>query len=101
MSCKLLERYMEAEREIIDEARGGKMELEYYLLTSETDDCDSDGIIKTYGIEIVKKVQGLPSESAGFENIHPDRDRIKKIIGMLADNTVTPISLQDILEDLF
>jgi hypothetical protein len=97
MSCRLLEKYREAEREIFDEAQGNKMALEYYLLTSETDDCDK--IMKTYGIEIVKRVEGSPAEAIGFENVHPDRERIRKIIGILAENTVTPVSLPDILED--
>jgi hypothetical protein len=100
MSYRLLEKCREAEREIFDETQGNKMELVYYLLTSETDDYENDSDMRIYGIEIVKKVQGLPSESIGFENVHSDKEKIKKIIALLAENTVTPVSLPDILDDL-
>lgn len=100
MSCKLLGKCKEAEREILDETQGNKMELEYYLLISETDDIETDVIHKTYGVEIVMKVKGLSSESKILENIHTDMERMKKLIGLLADNTVTPVTLPYIVDDL-
>lgn len=101
MSCKLLEKSREAERELFDEAQGSRMQLEYYLLTSETDEYEKDAVQMTYGIEIVKRMEGFPDETMKFENVHTDRERIRKIISLLADNTVTPVCLPDILEDLF
>ncbi len=100
MSCRLLDKCREAEREIKDETQGNKFKLEYYLLTSETDDCENDAMITTYGIEIVKKVDGKSFEAKRFENVHTDRGRIVSIIDILAENTVTPVALQDILEDI-
>jgi hypothetical protein len=100
MLCKLKEKCKETAREIFDESQGNKLELEYYLLISETEDCENNAILKTYGIEIVKKANGLLSESKGFENVHTDKERMRDIIGIMAENTVTPVSLQDILEDL-
>ncbi len=100
MSCKLLDKCREAEREIIDETQGNRIELEYYLLTSEMDDCEKEAMITTYGVEIVKKVDGKSSETKRFKNVHTDKEKMVSIIGMLAENTVTPVSLQDILEDL-
>lgn len=100
MPCKLLEKCREEQREILDEIQGNKFELEYYLLTSETDDFGNEETLNTYGIEIVKKVQGIFSESKRFENVHADKEKMKKLIGLLAENTVTPVSLQDILEDI-
>ncbi len=100
MSCKLLEKHKEAEREISDEIKGNKSELEYYILISETDDLDNDTIQQTYGVEIVKNVEGLLSESKAFENVFTDMERIKGLIKVLADNTVTPVSLPYILDDL-
>ncbi len=100
MSCKLLEKSQEAEREVYDEVRGSRIQLEYYLLTSETDEYGNDPALMTYGIEIVKRVEGVPSETMVFEDIHPDKEKIRSIICLLADNTVTPVSLPEILEDI-
>jgi|LSQX01.2.fsa_nt_gb hypothetical protein len=100
MACKLLEKCKEAEREIFDEARGNKLELEYYLLISETDDYEDAGLQKTYGVEVVKKINDLFLDSKVFQNVFLDRERVKDIIRTLANNAVTPVTLPYILDDL-
>ena len=99
MSCKLLEKHKEAEREISDEIMGNKSELEYFILISETNDLENDTIQQTYGIEIAKKVEGVLSESKAFENVFNDIEKTKEFIRVLAENTVTPVSLLYILDD--
>lgn len=75
-------------------------ELEYYLLESEADNDDAANNRTIYGIEIVKKTDGGCVENSRFEGIFTDKSRTRELIGTLASNTVTPVSLPYILDDL-
>lgn len=74
-----------------------KIELEYYK-TNEKIDNDLK-----YGIEIVKKEyinNNVTLESNNMQNISKSSDKVIEIINTLKKYKVTPIGLNDVLEDL-
>lgn len=78
---------------------GNTLELEYYLVESDNDmpeDMDTD---KGYGVEIVKKEFGLTKESKMIKNIFCSRKTAEELLILLADNSVTPVTLPYILDD--
>jgi len=99
MSCKLLERSVKVECEIPDSVHNSKFELEYYLLENDITDLDTEDQ-KSYGVEIVKRLSDGSTETKRFENIYTCKEKVLDLIGKLAANTVTPVSLPYILEDL-
>jgi hypothetical protein len=75
--------------------------LEYYLLESEDKEdyyCIED--CAGYGIEIVKIFKNKPVEKISFTNVTPNKEDAMDIIDILARNTVTPMELPYILDDL-
>lgn len=79
--------------ETIQSETGESSELSYYLLTTPCEGFDS------YGIE-VKLVCGSRTEAASVCAITPIGSRVLQLIGLLADGTVTPTALTDVLQDL-
>lgn len=75
--------------------------LEYYILESQT---NSESInISTYGIEIVKtqKSDGIKyTEAKAIQEICTTESVIYDIAKMLSDNTVTPISFEEVINDI-
>ena len=79
---------------------GYPMELQYYLLESEiTIEGELRGT-KTYGVGIIKKMQQECSEARVVEDFSCSLARTKEILNLLVRNSVTPISLYDVLEDI-
>lgn len=78
----------------------GVLELEYYLLEGEYTEEGKSVEQKGFGIEVVKRNQGIPNERKQFENIFSSRERTRELVDLLAVNTVTPISLPYVLDDL-
>jgi len=74
--------------------------LEYYLIESEMEYDDPENVRTVYGIEVVKRMDGGSMEYSRFEGIYTDKGRTRELIGKLASNTVTPVSLPYILDDL-
>ena len=74
-----------------------RVELEYYKIDRVAeDDCK-------YGIEIQKKEyinDGIKIESNNIENISNSSDKVIEIINTLKKYKVTPVGLNDVLEDL-
>lgn len=69
------------------------IELEYYKLKGE----------KSYGIEIIKKnLQNniMNIEEKVIYTLCKEETQVNKLLRLLADNKVTPILVDDILEDL-
>jgi hypothetical protein len=87
----------------LSEADGANepFDLEYYILESQT---KNGGInISTYGIEIVKtqRSKGIKyTEAKTIHEVCSGEKTIYKIAKLLSDYTVTPISLEEVLEDI-
>ena len=70
----------------------GECRLEYYL-------CERP---ESYGVEIVKKKcdTGKVVESEGYSDVCCSRNRTQYMLRQMAKNTVTPISLSEVMEAL-
>ena len=76
--------------------------VEYYLTEKEEEDEDFNSK-KPYGIEVVKKqkIDGVTyREIKRVNDISDDADSVKKLLAILHRNSVTPITVGDVLEDL-
>ncbi len=77
------------------------MSLEYYLLECEDYEySDEIGAYTGYGVEVVKILKNEPVESNSFNNITSCKETAVNIINVLARNTVTPIELPYVLDDI-
>lgn len=79
------------------------IELEYYKICNK-----KSGIIQkeyeVYGVEIIKKeyIGGIiEKESSSIKNITKNEKTVNKLICLLKENEVTPITLNDVVEDFF
>jgi len=70
--------------------------LEYYMVQSK----EKEGTALTYGVEIRKVVEGRVEEAASEYHIGRTFDRAKKLLDVLANNTVTPAGFLDLIEEL-
>lgn len=78
-----------------------KIELEYY--TMEKQRYIQSKKIVFYGISIVKKEYGkntIKYERQSVENVSTSENKIKDIVELLKEHKVTPVTLEDVLEDL-
>ena len=78
-----------------------KVELEYYT-TRACSKLNEDG--ETYGIEIVKKEYDkdcIKVESGRHEKICNNLDKITEIIEVLKRCKVTPIGLNDVIDEMY
>lgn len=74
-----------------------KIGLEYYTIKETKDEID------TYGIEVIKreyKNNGIDTESSSRNYISNSSQKVIEIISALKEHKVTPIGLNDVLEDL-
>ncbi len=76
------------------------LELEYYLLESNADYNNDISNERAYGISIVKKVNDKCYEESSVINFSPFAEKTNELIDILADNTVTPISLMPVLDNI-
>lgn len=100
MLFKFFEKHVEVDRSDSEQKSKDRMELDYYLLESECDDADVQGTEKNYGVEIIMKQDGFEDEHKQYRNIYSSKEKTKKLIALLAEQTVTPSSLSYILDDL-
>jgi hypothetical protein len=110
MKYKFLEKKVELGPVERIDGKESNLELTYYLL--ENDSPASDESLnnnyfnekypeyKIYGIEIVKKDELADIENVRIENLYCCRESAKKILESLARNTVTPVSLSFVLDDM-
>ncbi|MBP3463000.1 MAG: DUF6514 family protein [Clostridia bacterium] len=85
------------EKELL-ESNSNRIELEYYKL-SKKDKKNN----KIYGIEIIKKEyigKKKTKEKRNIENLTSDENIINKVLYVLRKNTVTPIGLNDALQEV-
>lgn len=76
------------------------LELEYYLLESVINYNDELRGKKVYGLGIAKKINEICYEEKTVRNFSCNVDETRKVIDILADNEVTPMTLDFILDDL-
>lgn len=100
MLSRFLEKRIEIEGQEIPCSSGNVMELEYYLVESDQDFESTATEEKSFGIQIIKKECGVASESIIFRDLHPCRAETEKLVMLMAENTVTPVSLPYIIDDL-
>lgn len=97
MLCRFFEKQVEIEYNECICCGEKSMELEYYL--TESSSAEDDECV-FYGVEIVKKHFGEVSERVMFRDIFNSREKTSDLIELLARNTVTPMSLATILDDI-
>lgn len=76
--------------------------VEYYMTEEEENDENYDGK-RPYGIEVVKKqkIDGvIYREIKSVKGISSDFQKVNDLVALLYRNTVTPITVGDVLEDL-
>ncbi len=97
-------KYLEKKIEILTNEDSGdlkqNMELEYYLIESDINGFDGISEEKVYGIEIIKKMEEERYECEMVKNYSCCADSVKSVLKKLASNTVTPVGLPFILDDL-
>ena len=82
-----------------DEELEYPMKLEYYR-TIKTE----ENVEARYGIEVVKTefIQGKVNvESKRVENITKNLEEVERILTILKNNEVTPIGIQDVMDEIF
>lgn len=100
MMSKFLEKMIKIVPQEISDETGNGLELEYYLVEYEAEGEDCSLQQKGYGIEIIERENGCLKESIMFKDIYCQREKTEKLIKKLIENTVTPVSLPYILDDL-
>ena len=89
------------QKELYKIASAKNFRLEYHILTNVLD--HEGQFIPVYGVEIIKKQRKdgvFLSEAKAIKDICVSENAIKRLVQMLAENLVTPITLKDIVEDL-
>jgi hypothetical protein len=76
------------------------IELEYYLTESEIHESEELYGEKVFGVEIVKIMDGKEMEAKTVLDLSCNKENTIGILNKLANNTVTPMSLQFVLEDI-
>jgi hypothetical protein len=79
---------------------GNHFELEYYMTEGV---CSDEGEIngrKVFGIKIVKKIGNKVIEETKINNLSCYREYVEDILDKLSLNTVTPIGLPFIIDDM-
>ncbi|MBZ4644834.1 MAG: hypothetical protein JG777_323 [Clostridia bacterium] len=78
--------------------------LEYYIIESELIDEEQNFHGKSYGVEIIKKELGVNNniyiENKLIDNIYCCESKTKELIDKLVYYTVTPVTLNNVLEDM-
>lgn len=78
-----------------------KFRLEYYMVENQI---ETDSIlVTTYGVEIMKKQRKngvVLTETKTVKNVCISAEQIRRLIDLLAQNLVTPVTLKDIIDDL-
>ena len=100
MIKKLLEKEIEILADENQTLFNYPIKLEYYLLESKLEEIEELNGEKVFGIEVIKKVQGINDEVMSFKDFSCNFEVTKRILNTLANNSVTPIGLPYVLEDI-
>lgn len=88
-------------KRLVETNMKNRIKLEYYA--TEKPICVKEEYEIAYGISIIKKEyckNRIKCEKNSVEKISTNKRKIKDIIKMLKEYEVTPIALEDVLEDL-
>lgn len=84
--------------------KGSKISLEYYLIEDNYKDEVEEREVKTFGVELIKKEYSLNSiigkEQKTAKHISLDRVKVERLLEDLSSNTVTPMGLYSVLDNL-
>jgi len=86
------------EPEIVNNTRTS-FQLEYYVTESRLSVEPDIGDTTVYGIEIVKTSDSKICENIVFNNVFCSRESAEGFADLIARNTVTPVSLEYIIQD--
>ncbi|MGI6778646.1 MAG: DUF6514 family protein [Acetivibrionales bacterium] len=76
------------------------LQLEYYLTESKSDDCVELEGKTVYGMEVVMRNGSKTEERKLVRNFSCDKESTRRVLNRLISNTVTPVSLLFILDDI-
>lgn len=97
----MITKYLEGTRNC-STPEGEIIQLEYFLLEKEGNDIGN--FMKTYGVEIVKKSnffgKTVCTETDQLDCLTYEKEVAKEIINKLISNSVTPISMSYIINDI-
>lgn len=103
MVMKYLESCVALELDEVIQEENKQIELEYYLVERE-EYSNQNSVGKKYGIEIVKKsIAGndrMKLESEYISDVSYCREDAKRILDILARNSVTPVVLAFVMDDI-
>ena len=76
------------------------IKVEYYKIINEDKQIKSNKLI--YGIQIIKTEyrEKIGVEDRKIENITNDENEINNMLGLMKDNEVTPIGLEDVVTEI-
>jgi hypothetical protein len=74
--------------------------LEYYILESETEESNVFFGIRYYGIEIIKKQNQLEIEKNSIHNVSCNERNAHHLLNRLIENKVTPTELPFVLDNI-
>lgn len=80
------------------EGKSVSFELEYYITESKLE-VNENSENQVYGIEIVKTLSSGIVEKSTIQDIYCKKEDAQVFAGILASNSVTPVSLGYIVED--
>lgn len=84
--------------------KNSKISLEYYLLESDYKDEEAENAVKTFGVELIKKEYHLErminEEQKVAKYLFLDRNKVERLLEDLSNNTVTPMGLYSVLDNL-
>jgi hypothetical protein len=86
----------------LTESNSNKIELEYYKISKRNKE-NKIKKVNLYGIEVVKKEyigKKKIKEKTNICNLTNDENIINSLLNILKINKVTPISVEDIIEDV-
>jgi hypothetical protein len=100
MICKYLERSLSIMPDMQQGESMKPLQLEYYIIETDTAHSDEESCEKTFGIEIIKKENSGYVENEAIADVFCNREKAEYVLDMLARNTATPMELKFVLEDM-
>ena len=86
--------------ELLEAGINYPIKVEYYKIINEDKQIKPNKLI--YGIQIIKTEyrEKIGVEDSKIENITNDENEINNMLGLMKDNEVTPIGLEDVVTEI-